>query len=836
MLRISGIILLLFSFLSSLFTSSNDETSPPLSPEDELKSMRLAPGFKMELVAAEPMVQDPVFSQFDEKGRLWVIEMRGYMPDIDGTGEDEPIGRISVLEDTNGDYKMDKSTVFADDLVMPRAICFFPDGVLVSENIPLLFIQDTNGDGKADKRTLVDSTYGGGGLPEHSANGLLLGMDNWIYSAKSKYRYKRKGDNWIKEETEFRGQWGISMDNDGRMYYNYNWSQLHADLVPPNYLNRNPHFEANTGIDHGLTIDRRVYPVRPNPAINRGYIPGTLDKEGKLLEFTSACSPYVAREKHWYPASFYSSVFVCEPAGNLVKQNFVRENGSYLEAMNAYEGREFLASEDERFRPASITSGPDGALYLTDMYRGISQHGAYMTEYLRKQTLERGLDKHIHLGRIWRIIPENVNPEKFTDLSLQSPEQWASNLSSSSSWKREQSLRLLLQTKPQKAVPELIKTVKSGSTEAGISAIWALNTLNSFDVSLASQVLSGSNDKMKSLALRLLETEIKQNKTSTSIQNILDSYLKNPSSAVFNLQILLSSNAFPEEFAFHCLDKLLLKHGNDGLYRDAALSALSNLESGFLTYLLNKDEWREKDDAKEIILDQLSAIIVKRRNEDEIAKLISVLETNSSWQKEALLAGASLQTATSDLPPLAINEKPALFSNLTSPALVRFADGFTWPGKPVKQSEGQEKKTMDAATMKQFAAGKQSYLTYCAGCHGTNGRGMKRFAPPLAGSEWVTGAEDRLALILLHGIEGPIDVNSQRYDVPDILPVMPSHSTLDDGDIANILTYIRNEWGNNAGAVSRRTVGMLRISSQGKVVPWTAPELNEHAEKLKQKK
>ena len=134
--------------------------------------------------------------------------------------------------------------------------------------------------------------------------------------------------------------------------------------------------------------------------------------------------------------------------------------------------------------------------------------------------------------------------------------------------------------------------------------------------------------------------------------------------------------------------------------------------------------------------------------------------------------------------------------------------------------------------MQQFAIGRQKYLVTCAGCHGSDGAGVNRMGPPLAHSEWVIGDEIRLSLILLHGMEGPLEVSGKKYDAPEILPVMPAHSTMDDASIAAILTYIRNEWGNQAPAISGRTVSSTRHTSQGRVYPWTAPELIKHTDSL----
>src|SRR5690606_8510798 len=291
--------------------------SPPKSPEEELTTFKIEPGLKVELVAAEPLVEDPVVITFDADGRLWVVEMRGFMPDIDGAGEGEPVGRVSVLEDRDGDGRMDVSTIYIDSLVLPRALAVIPGGALLAENQALWLTRDNDGDLRADEKILLDSTYAGGALVEHSGNGLWRGIDNWYYNAKSRLRYRFIDGEWRRDSTEFRGQWGISHDDAGRLYYNYNWSQLHADLVPPNYLSRNPNHTPTSGIDHGLTLDRRVYPIRDNPAVNRGYIPGTLDEEGRLLEFTAACSPLYYRGDA-LPEAFYGNVFVCEPSGNLI--------------------------------------------------------------------------------------------------------------------------------------------------------------------------------------------------------------------------------------------------------------------------------------------------------------------------------------------------------------------------------------------------------------------------------------------------------------------------------------------------------------------------------------
>ncbi|MFT7249616.1 MAG: mono/diheme cytochrome c family protein [Arcticibacterium sp.] len=806
--------------------SSSDDSSQPRSAAEELKTFQIAEGFNIELAAAEPLVEDPVFIKFDEQGRLWVIEMRGFMHDVHGTDEKNPIGRVAYLEDSNADGQFDKKTIFADSLVLPRSLQFYQDGVLISENVPLWFFQDIDNDGVTDKKILVDSLYGGSGLPEHSANGLLLGLDNWLYNAKSKYRYKRNGDEWIKEETEFRGQWGIAKDDFGKLYYNYNWSQLHADLVPPNYLSRNPNHESSTGIDFGLPVDRQIFPIRTNPAVNRGYIPGVLGENGKLSEFTSACAPFVSRDKRYYSEDFYGNVLVCEPAGNLVKRNIVYESGIYLNSDLAYEGKEFLASKDERFRPVSITSGPDGAIYLVDMYRGISQHAAYMTEYLRKQTIDRKLEKGIHYGRIWKITPEGFKASKAKDLSQLSSTELVANLAHPIAWYRDNSQRILLQQKRLNARIALENMVKTGETSARISALWLLEGLHILDSEICLKLLDDQDLKVKANALRLLEMHARFNLyLRPKIENGIKKSIN--SGDVIDLQILLSSIAFSKKFAIAAISKIIAEKGADPLLRDAAFSSLNDKEADLLIYISRDSNWAESFDYKQIFIEHLAGILIKRGKENEIVPFLSLIESLSGWQKEAMLMGASLQSLAKESKPIVLAKMPPiLISEESSSVLANLKKGISWPGKIITINKEKDGIILDAAGVKQFVGGRQVFLSYCAGCHGTDGNGMKRFAPPLAGSEWVIGNPERLALILLHGMEGAIKVKNKMYDAPDILPIMPSHSTLSLTDMSNVLTYIRNEWGNSGEPISSRTIAMLRLTTQGKVVPWTPHELN----------
>jgi mono/diheme cytochrome c family protein/glucose/arabinose dehydrogenase len=812
-------------------TKESDGPSPELTPEEELATFQISSDLRIELVASEPLVQDPVVIAFDPDGRLWVVEMRGFMPDIDGKGEDQPIGRVSVLEDVDGDGRMDKSKIYLDSLVMPRALAIVQGGALVVEKQSLWWTEDVDGDLVADSKTLVDSTYAGNPSVEHSGNGLWRGIDNWYYNAKSQLRYRRENQKWIRDSTEFRGQWGMSHDDEGRLYYNYNWSQLHADLVPPNYLSRNPNHTPTSGIDHGVTIDRRIYPVRSNPAVNRGYIPGTLDKDSSLLEFTAACSPFYYRGTA-LPDSYYGNAFVCEPSGNLVKRNIVQDLGITLKAHDPSPGKEFLASTDERFRPVFLASGPDGALYVADMYRGLIQHGLYVTPYLRGQTLRRKLIAPINRGRIWRIVPKTfVHPEP-TRLSQAPTDTLIKSLSHSNGWHRDIAQQLFVERADNNTIYALRNVVLNDiGGLAGFHALWALEGMGKLDTAVLMHALKTEDYRLQTTALRLLESFMKDDRSLAV--NVGKKLLKSVeyTSPDMILQMALSAGVLERSTAENLLSMIITTYDTSALIRDAAMSSLAGSEFSFLKRVWDLPSWKRTTPGKEIFVEMLTTSIIRKRDANEIASMLAMIDRRGSgndWKQKAILTGCVVQ-GRGKIMPIRLSRAPAFLTSTNQTHEMKIMSGmFEWPGHKIDTAQLRRANPLNENEQRQFASGRQHYLTTCAGCHGTNGQGLKRFAPPLAGSEWVLGDEKRLVLIVLHGMEGPVEVNGKHYDAPDILPVMPSHSPMDDATLAEVLTYIRNEWGNASGPVSRRTVGMTRVTSQGRIVPWTAKELNQH--------
>ncbi|MDA0374139.1 MAG: hypothetical protein O2865_10175, partial [Planctomycetota bacterium] len=380
--------------------------SPVRTPAEELATFVVEPGYRVQLVAAEPLVQDPVAIRFDEEGRVWVVEMRGYMPDADGAGEKEAVGSIAVLEDSDSDGVMDRRTVYADGLAMPRAVLPLGDGeALVLAPPHFLHLKDRDGDGVADERTSIGVEFDNGFTdPEHAANTPTFGIDNWIYLARFDKRLRLRDGVWEVEPAAFGGQWGLGKDDAGGFWFNTNSDYLRAHLAPPSYVALHPGLDRPAYYNQRIGHSQEVWPIRITPGVNRGYQKNVLREDGRLRTFTAVCAPTVYRGD--LMPELRGDVFAVEPACHVVRRAKVTVDGTGARGENAYPDREFLASTDERFRPVFAETGPDGALYLVDLYRGLIQHRNYLTSYLRRQVEARGLAAPIHVGRIWRVVPD----------------------------------------------------------------------------------------------------------------------------------------------------------------------------------------------------------------------------------------------------------------------------------------------------------------------------------------------------------------------------------------------------------------------------------------------
>lgn len=723
-------------------------SAPVLSPGESIKKMKLEDGFEIKLVSAEPLVNSPVAMQFDERGRIWVCEMVNYMPDTVGTGEEKPTGKIAILEDSNSDGLMDRRKIFMDGLVLPRALCLIENGILIAEP-PNLWYVDISND-RPGKKVLVDSAYAAGGNPEHQANGLIRALDNWIYSANCTSRYRKKGNKWLIERTHSRGQWGISQDNDGRLFYNNNSENLLGDFFAPGFGAANANQKNIAGFDEKIVADNRVYPSRPTPGVNRGYMEGILDDSLRLKNFTAASGPVIYRGDI-FDKRYQLNAFVGEPSANLIKRNILVENGYRVQGKQAYQGKEFLSSADERFRPVTLYNGPDGALYVVDMYRGIIQHKTYLTEYLKGEIRSRQLTEPISCGRIYKIIPK----ARATVTSVVIPsgaDSLIKLLQHPNGWLRDKAQQLIIDKRLTQIIPLLKQNLKgTGKPILVAHSLWTLEGLDALQSEDIVPLLSQPNLKLCIQGLNALAS-IMNKKTCRRYLPLINQMADKKDSIIAPYLAFLTQTIkqYDSIAAYSLALKLVRQFPNNVYVADAVVSTMMGKEEAF-------------------------------------AKQVRAIFPDTA---------------------VAINKSlSVVINNIKNP------------------------KNKNSASLKRdFPKGIAIYNSVCQTCHGADGNGIKSLAPPLNKSEWVIGDKNKLAAIVLYGLTGPVKVSNKIYKAPEINGEMPgigNNKAYADEDIAQVLSFIRKSWGNNADKVKPEEVGAIRKKFGGRQKAFVIDEINK---------
>lgn len=785
----------------------------PLTPAEELKTFKLAPGFHAELFASEPMIETPIAMSWDEHGRMFVLEMRGYMHDVEGAGETEPSGVVSILEDTDGDGKADKKTVFADGLVLPRALACVNGGALVGEPPVLWFMKDTNGDGKADVKEQVDGSFGSRtGQPEHMSNSPTRLMDNWIYCANHGTRYKFRDGKWLSDSMGPLGQWGMTQDDYGRPYYNFNSDFLRADLVPASLYKRNPNWPGAAGTGEKIVKDQSTWPIAPTPGVNRGYEANALTEDGRLKACTATCGAGIYRA-NLFGKGFEGNAFIPEPAGNLVKRFILSEKDGVVSGENVVKGQEFMASTDERFRPVNAYTGPDGALYIADMYRGVIQHKGFLTYYLVANIKDRKLEQPVNMGRIWRIVPDGAKPVA-TKLPTESS-KLVPFLGDPNGWVRDTAQRLLVERKDAVVAPAVAALVKSGNPFARMHALWTLEGMSALTPDVVGTALKDTDPKVRALAVRLADRSLAPELAKLATDKSVD----------VQVALAFTASAYPE--TAETTLSLARTAGANLLVRDAILSGLRGRELETLEALV-----KGNDKAPDDLLGALAGAVMNERKAARVKKLIELIaaqKANSPVQL-ALLTGASGKNSPKNAP------KPKLlYLDSEAPELAKIASSidskskalFTafdtrvaWPGKPGVPPPPVVK-PLTAAEQKLYDTGKQVYSTICVACHQPNGFGLDGLAPALVDSNWVLGNPEILPKIVIHGLTGEVKVNERTWE----LEMPPLGAALSDEQVAGVLTYIRREWEHTASPVSVDLVKKIRSENSTRTKAWTAPEL-----------
>ncbi|MEE3368029.1 MAG: PVC-type heme-binding CxxCH protein [Planctomycetota bacterium] len=522
-------------------TAADLPAVPATEPAQALDTFQLAKGCRLELVAAEPLVADPVDACFDAWGRMFVAEMHGYPFSQEPTrlnpqgGGKKDAGIIRLLEDTDGDGRMDRSVVFADKISWPTSVCCYNGGLFVLAPQYLYYFKDTDGDGRADVRETVLSGFGRDNV-QSLANNLKWGLDQKIYLAagRNPLTLKHRGkplfpvqgaDLRFDPRTEqfevVTGgqQFGHSMDDWGNRFVCSNSNHMQQIVFPRRYLARNPALAVSNSI-RSIAADgasARVFRTSPPEpwriirqqwrAAAKGYklvvnkqgawefLPldpngkkGVVPTEYPVGYFTSATGITVYRGGA-YPAEFQGNAFVGDVGGNIVHRKSLTPRGVLFTAQRADQEEEMIRSSDNWFRPVNFVNAPDGTLYVLDMYRQTVEH-PYSIPAEIKQFLD--LQNGSNRGRIYRIVPPGIKRMQTVPLGDLSSDRLVRELESDNAWNRETAQRLLWQRGDKTAAPQLLRTLQSSSRP--LARLHALYTLAALDVLTAQQVVLATRD------------------------------------------------------------------------------------------------------------------------------------------------------------------------------------------------------------------------------------------------------------------------------------------------------------------------------------------------------
>jgi putative membrane-bound dehydrogenase-like protein len=571
----------------------------PLPPAEALKAFRIEKGFRVELVACEPDVVDPIALAFDEDGRLFVAEDIDY-PESPKPGK-KALGRIRMLVDKDGDGRYETSTIFADNLQWPSGIAVYKGGIFVSAPPRIWYLKDTDGDGKADVRRVVFDGFGTASA-EDIMNNLKWGLDNQIYGASSynggdvfhankKEKVSLRGRDFrfdpVTEKLEplaGTGDFGNCFDDWGNRFVSNAGMLLIHNVLPGHYLARNPHLlvrEVNYRSAASKKTMASISPPEPWRVVRKKFwdkwVNTTPDMRASRFSVAelaergfvtggAGCEIYRGAA---FPGEYHGNSFTAEPAGNVVIRLKLNPNGVTFDAKAVNEKQEFLASTDNWFRPVNITNGPDGCLYVCDMSREIIEDPSAIPEDILKIVdVTRGRDR----GRIYRIVPEGFKRPAAPQLSKASTKELVALLERPDAWWRETAQRLLLERQDKSAVEPLRALVRHAKLpQARLHALWILHGLKSLDDDLLLFALSDSHAAIREHGARLAEVRLAESPRVRK-QFLMLAADKEPR---VRLQVAFSLGAIADrEEAAEALATILLRDSEDKWMRSAVLSSV----------------------------------------------------------------------------------------------------------------------------------------------------------------------------------------------------------------------------------------------------------------------
>ena len=562
-----------------------------------MDSFQLEPGLRIELAASEPMVIDPVALAFDEDRNMYVVEDRGY-PDSSNGGTPTTQGRIAFLKDTDGDGKYDDRSEFVTGLTYPNGVLPWRGGIFVTCAPDIYYFKDTTGDGVADIRKVALTGFSADKTAQIRVSTPILGLDGWIYISgglnsgkitspehpeRAAVAYASADGRFHPETLEFQvtggvSQYGLSFDRYGRRFGCSNRHPIQQIVLEPRSLSRNPHLLFSQTIQNvsASEAEAKVFPIS-GAITSADFIPKLIGRS-HTGTFTSACGLLVFNGSALTP-EHRGNAFICEPAQNLIQRQIMHPKGVSFSSSLPYEEREFLSSTDEWFRPVFLQHGPEGALYIADMYRKVIDHPSYVPEEARALLdFESGKTD----GRIYRIVREDFRRNNSASSLLSSkasPQQLLKALESPEEWERETAQRLLLQDKISSLIPDLKRCVaQSALPETRVRALWTLRSYGALDDKDIIQALADKESGVREQAALLAEELI--NQYPRLMDAVIVAAADTAARVRFNSALTLGSLNDPS--AIEALAEVAARDGDDRWVRAAVLSGIGSRLPEFL--------------------------------------------------------------------------------------------------------------------------------------------------------------------------------------------------------------------------------------------------------------
>ena len=749
--------------LSTAKEKKNRNPYSVLTPEEELTTFQIAPGYVAELVASEPQVEEPVLTVWDGNGAMYVAEMRSYMQDENGTGTKKlRNGRIKKLVDTDGDGRMDKVSVFVDKLNLPRMILPLDDWIAIreSDTMDVIAYRDSDGDGVADqKKPLFQygprSRNGPNTSVEHQDSGLIWNIDNYIYISYNMERYRYTDGVWRPQpQPGHWTQWGLTHDDFGRLYWIHNSGPLVSAQIHPKYwytVQRLAKKRINgLPITLGDPYEPDFMKVKSLCLLN--------DRGGSAHEvrsFTSACGQSVFRGDK-LPFEDRGRYFFVDPTIHVLRRSNIEfQRGKLMLTKAESENKEFLLSSDINCRFVNTATAPDGMLYVTDMYRGIIQDAPWMNPNARKFTRESGLVNNRLMGRIWRIRHKDFQPGKKPQMLGETTVELVRHLHHPNGWWRDTAQKLiLLKDDRESVIPLLESTFRYTQNKlARLHALWTLEGMDAIPRDVLSAALHDKEPCIRIAGIRIAETKIedyiqllllmKEDDNPRVVQQLINTLGLSDSK--------LAENAIQVAARNHLGDRGVMMSATISLWGKSHLEFVSEVKSGEAFNSLKQED--------------RSSVV-------------------SGWKS----------------------------------AIANWNRGLDFP----KEMPKVERRHIESGERQYY-----QYCISCHGADGLGMKisGLEQpLAPALAESKRVQGDPNQLIPVFINGLTGPI--NDNNYAAANMAPAKALGITRDDR-LAEILSYVRYAWGNKAESISKEEVTKVRKQFEHRSTPWTDTELDK---------